>query len=99
MFGQILRDLGRVDVMYNNAGVNSSGSVMDATDEDWDRSFAVNAKGTFLCSRAAARPMVAAGGGSIINQGSVAAGGGGADIGSHCACQRAAVGLTPAITG
>ena len=46
-----------MDVLYNNAGVNSSGSVMDATDEDWDRCFAVNAKGTFLCSRAAARPM------------------------------------------
>src|SRR5262249_53588185 len=72
-FDGILRDLGRVDVLYNNAGVNSSGSVMDATDEDWDRCFAVNAKGTFLCSRAAARPMVAAGRGSIINQGSVAA--------------------------
>src|SRR5215831_12706628 len=72
-FDGILRDLGRVDVLYNNAGVNSSGSVLDATDEDWDRCFAVNAKGTFLCSRAAALPMVAAGGGSIINQGSVAA--------------------------
>src|SRR5690348_659551 len=42
-FDGILRDLGRVDVLYNNAGVNSSGSVMDATDEDWDRCFAVNA--------------------------------------------------------
>src|SRR5262249_6528437 len=72
-FDGILRDLGRVDVLYNNAGVNSSGSVMDATDEDWDRCFAVNAKGTFLCSRAALRPMVAAGRGSIIHQGSAAA--------------------------
>src|SRR6266576_2348850 len=70
-FDQILRDLGRVDVLYNNAGVNSSGSVMDATDEDWDRCFAVNAKGTFLCSRAAARPMVAAGGASSFLTGSV----------------------------
>jgi NAD(P)-dependent dehydrogenase (short-subunit alcohol dehydrogenase family) len=93
-FDGILRDLGRVDVLYNNAGVNSSGSVMDATDEDWDRCFAVNAKGTFLCSRAAARPMVAAGGGSIINQGSVAAVVGVANFASYCASKGAVVALT-----
>ncbi len=93
-FDQILRDLGRVDVLYNNAGVNSSGSVMDATDEDWDRCFAVNAKGTFLCSRAATRPMVAAGGGSIINQGSVAAVVGVANFASYCASKGAVVALT-----
>jgi len=90
----ILRDLGRVDVLYNNAGVNSSGSVMDATGEDWDRCFAVNAKGTFLCSRAAARPMVAAGRGSIINQGSVAAVVGVANFASYCASKGAVVALT-----
>ena len=93
-FDGILRDLGRVDVLYNNAGVNSSGSVMDATDEDWDRCFAVNAKGTFLCSRAAARPMVAAGRGSIINQGSVAAVVGVANFASYCASKGAVVALT-----
>jgi NAD(P)-dependent dehydrogenase (short-subunit alcohol dehydrogenase family) len=93
-FDAILRDLGRVDVLYNNAGVNSSGSVMDATDEDWDRCFAVNAKGTFLCSRAATRPMVAAGGGSIINQGSVAAVVGVANFASYCASKGAVVALT-----
>jgi NAD(P)-dependent dehydrogenase (short-subunit alcohol dehydrogenase family) len=94
IFGRILRDHGRVDVLYNNAGVNSSGSVMDATDEDWDRCFAVNAKGTFLCSRAAARPMVAAGRGSIINQGSVAAVVGVANFASYCASKGAVVALT-----
>jgi NAD(P)-dependent dehydrogenase (short-subunit alcohol dehydrogenase family) len=94
IFGRILRDHGRVDVLYNNAGVNSSGSVMDATDEDWDRCFAVNAKGTFLCSRAAARPMVAAGRGSIINQGSVAAVVGVANFVSYCASKGAVVALT-----
>jgi NAD(P)-dependent dehydrogenase (short-subunit alcohol dehydrogenase family) len=83
-----------VDVLYNNAGVNSSGSVLDATDEDWDRCFAVNAKGTFLCSRAAARPMVAAGRGSIINQGSVAAVVGVANFASYCASKGAVVALT-----
>src|SRR5690606_25065110 len=52
---------GAVHVLYNNAGVNSTGSVAEATEEDWDRCFAVNVKGTFLCSRAAAPHRRAAG--------------------------------------
>ena len=94
VFGDILGELGAVDVLYNNAGVNSAGSVLDATDEDWDRCFAVNAKGTFLCSRAAARAMVAAGRGSIINQGSVAAVVGVANFATYCASKGAVVALT-----
>jgi NAD(P)-dependent dehydrogenase (short-subunit alcohol dehydrogenase family) len=93
-FAAVIREYGQVDVLYNNAGVNSSGSVIDATDEDWDRCFAVNAKGTFLCSRAAARSMAAAGRGSIINQGSVAALVGIANFASYCASKGAVVALT-----
>ena len=90
----ILEICGGVDVLYNNAGVNSSGSVLDATEDDWDRSLAVNAKGTFLCSQAAAPSMVASGGGSIINQGSVAALVGIANFASYCAAKGAVVALT-----
>jgi len=93
-FDQISGEFGRVDVLYNNAGVNSAGSVLDATDEDWDRSFAVNAKGTFLCSRVAARLMVSSGGGSIVNQGSVAAVVGIANFAAYCAAKGAVVALT-----
>jgi NAD(P)-dependent dehydrogenase (short-subunit alcohol dehydrogenase family) len=93
-FEQICNEYRRVDVLYNNAGVNSAGSVIDATEDDWDRSFAVNAKGTFLCSQAAAPDMVAAGGGSIINQGSVAALAGIANFASYCAAKGAVVALT-----
>ena len=93
-FEQILHEYGRVDVLYNNAGVNSSGSVAEATEDDWDRSLAVNAKGTFLCSQAAAAPMLAAGRGSIINQGSVAALVGVANFASYCAAKGAVVALT-----
>ena len=93
-FAEVISEYGRVDVLYNNAGVNSRGSVTDATEDDWDRSFAVNAKGTFLCSQAAAASMVAAGGGSIINQGSVAALVGIANFASYCAAKGAVVALT-----
>ncbi len=94
VFEAVLRDFGTVDVLYNNAGVNSAGSVTDATDDDWERAFAVNARGTFLCSRAAARTMTAAGHGSIINQGSVAALVGVANFASYCASKGAVVALT-----
>jgi NAD(P)-dependent dehydrogenase (short-subunit alcohol dehydrogenase family) len=93
-FGEITREFGHVDVLYNNAGVNSAGSVIDASDDDWDKCFAVNAKGTFLCSRAGARSMVETGGGSIINQGSVAAIVGIANFASYCASKGAVVALT-----
>ena len=93
-FEQIRNEYRRVDILYNNAGVNSSGSVVNATEDDWDRSFAVNAKGTFLCSQAAAPSMVASGGGSIINQGSVAALVGIANFASYCAAKGAVVALT-----
>ena len=93
-FQKVVDEYGRVDVLYNNAGVNSSGSVIDASEDDWDRCFAVNAKGTFVCSQVAARLMVAAGRGSIINQGSVAAVVGIANFASYCASKGAVVALT-----
>jgi NAD(P)-dependent dehydrogenase (short-subunit alcohol dehydrogenase family) len=89
-----VQELGRLDVLYNNAGVNSAGSVLDATEEDWDRCFAVNAKGTFLCSRAAVPHLEAAGGGAIVNQGSVAGLVAVPNFAAYCAAKGAVVALT-----
>lgn len=85
---------GALHLLYNNAGVNSSGSVVEATEEDWDRCFAVNAKGTFLCSRAAAPHLRQAGGGAIVNQASVAALAGIPNFAAYCAAKGAVVSLT-----
>jgi len=85
-------EFGRLDVLYNNAGVDSRGSVADAEEADWDRCFNVNAKGTFLCSRAAVRHLQA--GASIVNQGSVAAMVGVANFAAYCAAKGAVVALT-----
>lgn len=90
----VVSTLGRLDVVYNNAGVDSKGSVADATEDDWDRALAVNAKGTFLVSRAAVPHLIAAGGGSIINQGSVAALVGVPNFAAYCAAKGAVVALT-----
>ncbi len=91
------RLLGRIDIVYNNAGVGSTGSVVDATEEDWDRCFAVNVKGTYLTSQAAIPHLEAAGGGSIINQASVAALVGIQGFAAYCAAKGAVVSLTRAM--
>lgn len=86
------RELGGVHVLYNNAGVDSRGSVAVAEEDDWDRCLAINAKGTFLASRAALRHMGE--GGSIINQGSVAGLVGIPQFAAYCAAKGAVIALS-----
>lgn len=49
---------GRIDILVNNAGICPFVDFLDLTEETWDRVFAVNLRGTFLCSQAVARVMV-----------------------------------------
>jgi NAD(P)-dependent dehydrogenase (short-subunit alcohol dehydrogenase family) len=59
---------GRIDVLFNNAGVSSRASFLEMAEEEWDRVLGVNLKGQFLVGQAVAKHMVAhGGGGSIIN--------------------------------
>jgi NAD(P)-dependent dehydrogenase (short-subunit alcohol dehydrogenase family) len=61
---------GRLDVLVNNAAVQREGAFLDVTEDDWDVVIDTNLKGPFLCTQAAARHMIKAGGGSIVNIGS-----------------------------
>jgi NAD(P)-dependent dehydrogenase (short-subunit alcohol dehydrogenase family) len=97
MVDTTLRELGALHILYNNAGVDSTGSVLDGTEEDWDRCLDVNAKGTFLSSKFAAAEIEASGGGAIINQGSVAALVGIREFAAYCAAKGAVVSLTRAM--
>ena len=63
---------GKLDVLLNNAGILIRKNIEETTEEDWDRIFAVNAKGVFLGTKAAIPAMREAGGGSIINISSTA---------------------------
>jgi NAD(P)-dependent dehydrogenase (short-subunit alcohol dehydrogenase family) len=64
---------GRLDVMVNNAGVMVIKPLQDLTEADFDHVTAVNQKGTFFGTKHAVAPMIAGGGGSIINTASIAA--------------------------
>jgi 3-oxoacyl-[acyl-carrier protein] reductase len=60
-----------LDVLVNNAGLGGTASVVDMTDEQWSGVLDVTLNGTFRCTRAALRHMVARGRGSIVNNASV----------------------------
>lgn len=63
----------RIDILVNSAGVSHIGRLDTTTEEDFDRLFRVNVKGTFLTMQALIGPMKAAGGGVILNMASIAA--------------------------
>ena len=72
LFERVERELGTPTVLVNNAGSMPKHSLVDTTIEQWDAVQSVNLRGTFLCTREAAKRMVAGGrGGRIINISSV----------------------------
>ena len=67
-----VQTFGRIDVVINNAGLGGTKSILDMTDEEWTRVLDVTLNGTFRCTRAALRQMVAqGGGGAVVNNASV----------------------------
>ena len=90
-----LEACGQLDVIVNNAGVTRRARVMDITEADWDRIYRVNAKGVFLCLQAAARVMIDADGGRIINIASIAGKGyAGTSNAAYAASKGAVISLT-----
>ena len=61
-------EFGRLDSLVNNAGIDAPpGNAWDLTDQEWQRTIDVNLSGLFYCSKAALKPMLAVGKGSIVN--------------------------------
>jgi 3-oxoacyl-[acyl-carrier protein] reductase len=66
-----IKTLGKVDILVNNAGITKDTFLVRMSDEDWDAVIGVNLRGTFLFSRAVAKPMMKQKGGAIVNIASV----------------------------
>jgi NAD(P)-dependent dehydrogenase (short-subunit alcohol dehydrogenase family) len=70
MFEKVISAFGHLDLLVNNAGVQTWKPILDVTEEEWDLVVDTNLKGCFLCTQQAARHMKDHGGGSIVNLGS-----------------------------
>jgi NAD(P)-dependent dehydrogenase (short-subunit alcohol dehydrogenase family) len=66
----VVERFGRIDVLFNNAGISGVGNLEETTLEQWERVMRVNVRGVFLMSRAVAPVMIAQGAGSIVNMSS-----------------------------
>ena len=97
---QVVERFGRLDILVNNAGVTQLvpySELEDMTVDLWDRIMAVNARGTFLCSRAAIGAMRESGGGQIINVSSITAYTGQGSCIAYAASKAAIVNITQAL--
>jgi NAD(P)-dependent dehydrogenase (short-subunit alcohol dehydrogenase family) len=68
-----IQTFGGVDILINNAGISGPGSVVDTSEEQWDRVIGVNLKSIFLNTKHAIPHMIEGGGGTVVNVASVAA--------------------------
>jgi NAD(P)-dependent dehydrogenase (short-subunit alcohol dehydrogenase family) len=92
-----IREFGRIDILFNNAGVIRRATVLELREEDWDRVMAVNVKSIYLLSREVIPHMQRAGGGTIVNTASGWGLAGGAKAAVYCASKGAVVLLTKAM--
>ena len=92
-----VESFGGLDIVVNCAGIIRRASVVETTEDEWDRVMAVNIGSVFLTGKHALPVMAAAGGGSIINISSGWGLKGGPDAASYCASKGAVVNLTRAM--
>ena len=96
LVGRVVSEWGGLDAMVNNAGVGIASTVVDATEEDYDKMMDVCVRGTFLGMKYAIPAIGESGGGSVVNMSSIAALVGLNDRAIYCAAKGAILAMTRA---
>jgi NAD(P)-dependent dehydrogenase (short-subunit alcohol dehydrogenase family) len=94
LVAHVVERFGRLDFAHNNAGIGVHALVHETSDEDFDRTIAVNLRGTFLGMKHQIRQMLAGGGGAIVNTSSNAGLGAVIGLGAYTASKHGILGLT-----
>ena len=94
---RVVREMGRLDILVNNAGDIRRSPALDYSEADWDHVMQVNLKSLFFLAQAAARVMVAQGGGKIINVASALTFQGGILVPAYAAAKHGVAGVTRAL--
>jgi 3-oxoacyl-[acyl-carrier protein] reductase len=97
LFDGVTEAFGRVDILVNNAGVTRDNLMMRMKEEEFDEVLRTNLKGTYLCTRAAMRPMVRARWGRIVNVSSVVGLVGNAGQANYAASKAGIIGFTKSV--
>jgi 3-oxoacyl-[acyl-carrier protein] reductase len=93
-FEKIAGETDRIDVLVNNAGITKDGLLVRMNEKDWDDVISVNLKGTFYCTKIAAKTMMKQRYGRIINIASVVGVTGNAGQANYAASKAGIIGLT-----
>lgn len=96
-FESVKEQAGQIDLLVNNAGIASDGIFIRTKNEDWDRVIAVNLTGAFYCARAAAKIMMKARQGCIVNISSVVGEMGNAGQAAYVSSKSGIIGLTKSL--
>jgi NAD(P)-dependent dehydrogenase (short-subunit alcohol dehydrogenase family) len=93
----VYHEFGKIDILFNNAGVTKRKTIVELGEEEWDLVINVNLKSIYLLSRHVIALMIKDGGGSIINTGSGWGLKGGPNAAAYCAAKGGIVNLTRAM--
>ncbi len=97
LFKGVSDAFGRVDILVNNAGITRDNLMMRMKEDEFDEVLQTNLKGTYLCTRAALRPMVRARWGRIVNVSSVVGLVGNAGQANYAASKAGIIGFTKSV--